>query len=331
MAEELDAIQEIDPPSSERAEQDVAKTVEKPVETEAASSSATDETPADTLSIVRDVVSKTKAVAEAAGSSPDGEERKAAAEADADPPTPDDTDFTDVPFHKHPRFQQLLRQKREYEQDAVRYRNVEKFISDHDMRPDEAADALQIAALAKVNPVQAWERIKPWVESLAVAAGAILPPDLQQRVAAGELKPEAALELSQARASRGAFESQRGFDQRRTEQQQLEAQRSAVTSAADTWENQRRIRDPNFDAKVPALQREIAFLHATEGKANNPAGVQAQLEKAYKAVNASFKPVQPAVVPKRTIKPVTGGQVAGTPNAKPDDTLGIIEARLGGG
>jgi hypothetical protein len=63
----------------------------------------------------------------------------------------------------------------------------------------------------------------------------------------------------------------------------------------------------------------------TEGRPNTPEGVKAQLEKAYKAVNATFRP--PAPVPqRRPVAPVTGGQVAGNQRPEAMSTLDIVKA-----
>lgn len=325
---EQDEIQEMASQSSSDADQDVTEAQEDTgAEVEAESSSATDEQAPDTLSIVQDVVGKEAE----AGSSPEGEEAEAeqSAEDEEDAQEPDNEDYSDVPFNKHPRFRELLAKSKANEADAERYRNVEKFLNDSAMRPDEAADGLQIMALAKSNPVEAWNRIKPWVQQLATAAGAIVPPDLQERVQAGEMSLEMAQELSRARAGMSSAEQQRQFAAEQSQRQQAEATRQAAMNAADTWAMERQARDPNFDAKMNALQREIAFLQTQEGRPSDPAQVRAQLDKAYKAVNATFAPApattpQPAAQPKKAVKPVTGGQVAGKSTAEPRNTKDII-------
>jgi hypothetical protein len=297
---------------------------------EAGSSPAADVTPKDTLSIVRDVVRGDAAEAtEEPGSSPDGEEE--AAPVAAEKPA-DDENFTDVPFHKHPRFQKLLSDKKAAEVDAVRYRNVQNFLDRAGLQAAEAADGLEIMALAKVDPVKAWERLKPFAEQVAIAAGVILPPDIQQRVVAGEIARDAAADLSKARAQVQAMQAAQRFRQEQAQVQAAQAAQQALVGAATSWEADRQVKDPNFAAKVPELQREIAYLQATVGKPDTPEGVRVQLEQAYKAVNAKFRAAQPAAAPavrKQPIRAVTGGQVAGNPAPKPRNTLDIINVTLG--
>ena len=105
----------------------------------AGSSPADDDAPKDMSSVVRDVVAKPEEAAPSAA-------KKEGAE-DADDPDgaapdakADDPDYKDVPFHKHPRFQELLRKAKTHEVDATRYRAVETFLQENHLSSDEAAD-----------------------------------------------------------------------------------------------------------------------------------------------------------------------------------------------
>lgn len=323
MPPELDEEQDL--PSSEQA--DLDEGAAKADATDAASSPAADAEPErDTLAIVRDVTAKAADPAPAApGSSPEGEEAGAAPAEKQ----PDDENFTDVPFHKHPRFQHLLREHKAAKLDATRYRNVEAFLERQNLTPDEAADAMELVGLAKTDPVKAWERLKPFAEQVALAAGVLLPPDIQQQVQAGRLTREAAAEIAKARAIANAAGTREQLRQQQEQQRAEQAAQQALVSSASLWEADRRVKDPNFDAKLPLLQREIAYLHATEGRPKAPEGVKDQLERAYKAVNAAYRPPQPAAPvarPKAAVRPVTGGQVAGNPAAEAKTTLDIIRA-----
>lgn len=334
MPKELDVNDGVaDLPPSEQGNQDVA-----PAQAagDAQSSSATDVAESPTLSIVRDVVAK-EAEAAPQGSSPEAEEdggEAADPEAEKEPETTEpaaeaEDDETKYPKRAQKRIRELVEEKKTLEADATRYRNVETFLRDNNLAPDEAADGLQIMALAKTNPVEAWERIKPWVEKVAVAAGVIMPSDLQQQVQQGYMTRDAALELSKTRARLGAVEAQRQFEQQRAQEQAAVAYQQSIVGAASTWEQDRRVKDPNFEAKLPALQREIAYLHATEGRPNTPEGVRDQCERAYKAVNSQVRGVAaaPAAPARRpAVAPIGGGQVAGNPAPKPESTLDIIRA-----
>lgn len=204
------------------------------------------------------------------------------------------------------------------------------YLSENNLTSDEAANALHTFALAKVDPAKAFAELKPWLQELLVAAGEVLPSDLQARVDAGEFNAATAMEISRERAKAKSFEKRQGFEaqrQARTSQTNLVTE---LVSTADSWVAERRSKDPNFAAKEPRLQREIAFLQQQEGRPQDKAGVLAQLKKAYDAVNKDFTP--PAA-PKQqqqqkrpAIKPVVGGVVTGTVREKPKTTLEIVRA-----
>lgn len=291
----------------------------------AASSPATGETDDELLSVARDAIAKERQTGDAA-SPADGENTdQDPDEEDDGPKKEDDENYSDVPFNKHPRFQHLLRKAKSNEQDAIRYRNVETFLRDNDLNDQEAANALKLAGLAKHSPVQAWEAIKPWVTDLLVAAGEILPDDLKQRVANGELTPDAAIEVSRARAAKNSVVTAREADTRRAQNSETAALATRIRTAAQSWEDNRTRKDPNFADKKQALLEKVVYLQSTEGVPNTEQGVRDQLNKAYKAVNESFRPAQqPERRPEK--RPVTGGQVAGNqrPANQSMSTLDII-------
>lgn len=274
------------------------------------------------LSIVRDAVGEKKEETPAA-SSATGEE-----DASTDDPAagPDDENYSDVPFHKHPRFQSLLTERNTFKQDATRYRNVQTFLDEQGLGAEETAELLEIGGLMKRNPAEAWARMKPQIQQLLISAGEFLPDDLRQRVQAGELTQDAAIEVSRSRAKVQSIEHSRSFEQQRIERQQEAEKIEAVKSAANSWAADRALKDPNFDAKMPALQREIAWRQSQEGRPNTPDGVRKQLKECYDAVNATFQPPAP-VVQKAPVTPVRGGRVAGDVRPEPKSVLDIVRAQ----
>lgn len=274
------------------------------------------------LNVVRDAIPEGRESKEASPADVEGNGREAD---DKQPKPQDDENYSDVPFNKHPRFRQVLGRLRAAEQDAGNFRNIQAFISDQGLNNEEVADGMIIMGLMKHDPVEAWKRLKPTIQNLLAAAGEILPPDLQEMVKAGNMDPAAALEVSRARAGVQASRVQQSFAQQRQDRAQQAAAGQALQASANDWEAQRRQRDPNFDGKMVPLQKEILFLQQTEGRPNTPQGVREQLEKAYKAVNESFRQA-PQAPRKRELKPVGGGQVAGNQRPAQMSTLDIVRA-----
>lgn len=337
MPKELDEIEEMDVESSTTSEDELTAVADDAAEASAAdSSNATDETEADTLSVVRDVVAEREPEPAEAASSAEGEE---GTEDNDDSQERDPDDYSDVPFHTHPRFKQVVAEKNANREDATRYRNVQAFIEQNHLSGDEVATGFEIMALMKSDPQAAWGKLKPLVQDVLIAAGEILPDDLAQRVAKKEITKDVALELSRTRAAEKARGFRETLQQQSGERRQAQEASQTLVDTAQNWLNGRRLKDPNFAAKEARLHREIAFLHATEGKPKDAAGVTAQLKKAYATVNSEFsapaaaapKPGAPAARPaaKPAIKPVTGGSVANAPPAKPKNTMDVIQRVVG--
>lgn len=284
------------------------------------------------LGVVRDAAPSKKP--EAAAASPAEGAETGQKPGDGAPKQPDNENYSDVPFNKHPRFRQLLTERNANKGDAERYRQVDTFIRDNGMSAQEAADLLTVGAMAKSNPAKAWELARPWVENLLKAAGEVLTPELQQAVQEGRMTTEAAYEVSRSRASVASMEASRTFEEQRREQQGRDEHSRSITTAAEDWETDRRSKDPNYDTKLEQIHREIAWRHHNGDVPKTPAEVKAQLDDAYKAVNAALKPAAtpPAPAPgrqapPRTAKtPVMGGSVAGgNARAQPRSMLEVVQ------
>lgn len=325
-----DNIEDLEPSADPNLDETAAAPSAKQSPDAASSTAAEGENSDDgLLSVVRDVVAESRKTAPEAASPAEDEEVSDEAGTQK---KPDDEDYSDVPFHKHPRFQQLLRKSKAFEQDATRYRNVQEFMDQQGLTAEEAADGLSIMGLAKINPSEAWQRIKPWVQKVLVAAGEVLADDLQTKVQSGEMSRETALELSRARAAAQNATAVQSFREQRAQRQQQTETMTSLQSAAQNWEDERRLKDPNFRDKEEAIRITVAGLIQTEGMPQSPQGVRAQLKKAYDMVSARIPAAAPAPTPQRkpAIRPVTGGQVSGgqpQPAARGElSTLDIIRA-----
>ena len=326
---ETDEIEDMEVESSTASEDAVSNEVDETVvAAPAESSAATDETEVDTLSIVRDVVGETQAEAEAAPSA-EGEEEQAQGEGEGSPKEPSD-DYSDVPFNQHPRFKQLITERNALRSDAGEYRKVTAFMDANALTAEEAANGITIMGLAKLNPKEAFKQIAPWFRQVCIAAGEILPDDLAARVTKGELTKEAAFEISRLQADQKAGTVRQEFEQKRGQRTQQMESVNAVRGAAEQWEADRQLKDPNFAAKLPRIQEKLAFLHATGQRPTTPEGVREQLKLVYAAVNREAGAAAAAVTRsqprKPAIAPVRAAQVAGNARPEPKSTLEIIRA-----
>lgn len=324
MPPELENTEELENGSTVQDAADASKEAEQSASAQSSGAEDVNEAADEgSLSIVRDVVSKTEEGAGAAASSANGADGREAG--DPKPTTEqDDENYTDVPFHKHPRFQQVIGRLKTAETDAQRYRNVENFIAEQGLTGEETQQLLVIGGLIKTNPVEAWKQMLPTIQKLAIVAGEVLPDDLKQRVAAGEVSRDVALDLSRQRAANQSLAARQEWERNSSQQRAAVETQQRIGQTVQSWESDRRARDPNFEAKLPAIEREVAWLQSKEGKPRDVEGVRDQLQRAYTAVSAQF--VAPASTAARPAKrPVTGGQVNGNVRPEITSTLDIID------
>jgi hypothetical protein len=333
-----DEVEDMDTGSSTVAEDVLADAAAPAADADPAkSSSATDETEANTLSVVRDVVGQRAEQQAEAAPSAEGEE---VAGDVAGGQAKEQDDYSDVPFHKHPRFQEVVAEKNAFKADSTEYRKITSFLDDNGLSPTEAAEGLEVMALMKMGDPKAWELLRPRVQNLLIAIGEVLPDDLAKQVTDKVLTREAALEVSKARASLKTQEVRQKFNEQRGQRQQQRQAGEQLTTAAATWEKDRQLKDPNFNAKLPRIQEKLAFLHNVKReRPTDAAGVTAQLKSVYAEVNKEFKPPVVAAAPvngarpvtpirKPAITPIRGGQVASSAQAPtaPKNTREVLDA-----
>lgn len=330
----------ISPGSSENQDSDAGAALDAAPEPAADSSSADDgDSRRDLLSVVRDAVKSgdTASPAKESGNPP------APGEATAKPDSrePDDEGFSDVPFHNHPRFRQLVQQRNQYRQAAEAYGKFTGYLDANGVTPQEAADILKIQALAKTNPSEAWTLLKPFAQQVMQAAGVILPQDLQQQVRAGKLGQAAAMEISRLRAQNASTQKAQEFQRERAMREQSQQAQQAVMTAVATAERELQGRDVDFAAKVDDLKKEIYWLqreHVTNKRGPvTPEIARQMVLDAYKTVSGRMAQVSP---PQRgrdqqgRFQPanVASGRVAGgQTTAAPKSILDVVRGARSAG
>lgn len=258
----------------------------------------------DLLAVARKVVPQKPKPAQ--GSSPDkpeAESRKTAGPRDPD-------DFSDVPFHKHPRFQDLISRLDHYKRGATQFQQVRGFLDNYGIADAEAANALQFVALQKTNPVEAWKMAKPVIENLLLAAGEILPPDLVQMVQQQRLTREAAMEISRTRAAMRGVQATAQHSQQAFETARKREFESSVRTAIGSWETDMQTRDPDFAKKQQFVRDRMVALVQQHGFPQNADQAVGMARQAHKDVTVFLRSAVPA---KPKVTPAVGGRVAAAP------------------
>lgn len=158
-----------------------------------------------------------------------------------------------LPFHKHARFQEVIREKNESKRqlDEVQplvqqARALEGILRENNISNQEYQSALQYLIALRRDPVAAYNMIKQTTEQLALLAGDRIPDDLQAEVAAGTLDPNRARQIAQAQA-------QQRYQQVRSQWQQngqQNGQGDIVSQATRLWVSSKTSIDPDLKAPI---------------------------------------------------------------------------------
>lgn len=283
-----------------------------------AQSSGADETdakqegPAELGDVVRRVVEK-KQEPEEDSSTPEAKsenEPEAGAEGEEDPDA-------EVPFHKHPRWQQMKAERDGFKADAEAYQSMQSFMQASNLSGEEVATGFDVMALIKkatMGDLEAAEQARGWfAERLTVfdeMLGNHLPDDLRQKVEDGFVDEDVAKELAKERAKARNLENLRNRDTQITEaQRQAEAEQARVMEVArsiQAWEDGIKAKDPDYATKKAKLvETQVRALIQQNGTVPQTAEEARVLaESAYAAVNEQLK----ALLPKpRTVAPSPTG------------------------
>lgn len=246
-----------------------------------------------------------------------------------------DDDFSDVPFNKHPRFRDLVKEKNTYkaklagyEPDAQQYREIQSFMQKAQLSAEEVAEGLMLMAEMKSgDPLKAYEALSKKVESLALASGKKLPADLEERIEQGYVDRETAQALyqQQVAAQRQAATAQAQLEQRTRED--AHAQVQAIAGAVATWESATRANDPDFDLKADFVKDRVRAHMTAHGM---PKSAEEALQISREAYEAVTQTLQRARGPKPAMRPAVGGKVNGSAAPEPRNLLDVIRRASAG-
>lgn len=314
-----DEVKELDPsPDSEIKDQDE----------HAQSSSAESETEEDLLSVVQDAMqtsddADSQSDEEYEEDDDDGEYSEDEIAASSE----DDESFDDVPFHKHPRFKEVIDQRNKYREGAEQYEQITSFLAQNNLSAEEAAQGFQIMAMMKNDPTAALEALNPFVQQLGVQSGITMPGDIQSKVEDGYLDEDAGRELSRLRAEAARERQMREQMQGQQQQAQAQAELHNLAATVTDWEERTRASDPDYDLKQDEIDDRVRVLVTEKGRPQTPEQAIAMAKEAYDSVNERYKA---RFGNKRQIRTASGGKLGGTPQAEPTSLMEAVQNALGG-
>ncbi len=321
-ASSADTSNEVQAQPAPELDANTTETVENAADTSAADdTSATEaEEPRSLLDVVKDVVDPTEETKAEDKDSLNLETDGNVSEADADKEKPVDdgnseateADDADLPFHKHPRFQQVIKERASYKQelesvkpDAEEWRAVRTYMTTNNLTNDEVAKGFEIMAAMKNDPIRGRDMLSQYWNNLQAFAGEVLPQDLQQRVNNGEVTDEVATELARRRHE-AEFLRQQQQDQYQRQQAQYAAQQQAshqqmLRGAVMEWESGIKTRDADYSVKQPFLMDKVRAAVAAQQPKTSQEAV-ALVEQAYREVNESLKRFGPQRQAAKTVR-----------------------------
>jgi len=238
-----------------------------------------------------------------------------------------------VPFHKHPRWQQMVRERNEYrdqlqdfQQPAEQFRQIETFMESQGLNNQEVAQGFQIMALMKNDPAGALEALRGHIEGLEGFVGEKLPGDLQEEVDEGFITSDRAREIARLRNT-SQFQADRAAEQedrraKDSQQQQRQQAQQKQRTAVDTWQQDITNRDADFKTKQPFVFRELALL-AQQSPPRNEQEAVSLAQRAYDNVNAQMKNLTGR---KPEIKPSINSDRAGANSGAGPEPSSFLEA-----
>ena len=224
------------------------------------------------------------------------------------------------PFHKHPRWQEMVRERDEFRQKAEdlepraqEFDKINQFMQDNELSAQEVADGLQVVAMMKNDPIRARDLLAERMETLDQYSGHKLPSDLANEVEDGRISEDRARELARLRnetqfaserQKRTEQKSQEQLDQERQNREQEQVQKiiQDQRSAIQDWESKLKAKDPDYGRIQSFVAKELRFQVQQNPPRNVDEAIQLA-DKAYKSVKDEFKkalPERPEVRPSAT-------------------------------
>jgi hypothetical protein len=234
---------------------------------------------------------------------PDPQAVAAALEAD-----PTEEEFKGMTPRTKARVEKLLEQRHAARQEvealkphAAKWQQMEGYLRRHDLAAEDANTLLGVGASLRRGDFKAFlDGVMPYVEHARQALGQSLPPDLRQKVDAGEMTEEAAKQLGVARITNARLQTEvKANTDAAAAQRAAEAQArtaSAINAAVVTWEQGIKSRDPDYAKMAPEVEAEAALLIAAHGQVKTVEEATAIAERAYARVKRLYAAGRPAPV-----------------------------------
>lgn len=220
----------------------------------------------------------------------------------------------DVPFHKHPRWQEQVARNKELSQTVEALKPKAEIVQElvEATGGEEGFESLrQLAHSYAHDPANAVPLLEQLLADARQRGGMVLvSEDLKQRVADGELDEQAALEVEQARVQKKTQAERSQLQQ----QQAVRANQEKMVKALNDVEVDYASRNPDYAEMQEQVKERLAFLCA-EKYPQNPQEAVGMFRKACEDVKTRIRKLVPSRQPIKHLRG-TGSSVGAKPAPK---------------
>ncbi len=217
-------------------------------------------------------------------------------------PNPDEK----LPFNKHPRFQELIKESRELKAVRVQVEQEKPFVesakalsdfcSKNKIADSDLREALTLVALGKTDLKAFRVKLGEILTDLDITTGERLPVDLQKKVDDALIDEDSAKELARLRLqNKTAQQTGQSY-----EQQLLEQRRQLIVSAINSWEQQQ-LKNPDY-GKLKAVIAKFFQADCASSYPQTSSEAVVLLDKALKDAKEQVKQFLPKPVSRKPVK-----------------------------
>ncbi len=206
------------------------------------------------------------------------------------------------PFHEHPAWKRVLKQRDEarqeletlgkraeqFEQSHKVVEQLQGFMQETGTTQQEFDTTLDIVRLVKTNPEQAIAPLENLLSTVKRHIGAELPDDLRQEVSQGYISEARAKELAKTRSENARYEESRKSEAER-HQTQL---RDGVVSQISAWDRDWQSKDPDYKVLAPYVTAMAERSIRQDGYPKSPAEAVERLTKFREQVKRDMAPAK---------------------------------------
>lgn len=197
----------------------------------------------------------------------------------------DNSNNENVPFHNHPRWKEMMREKAELATRAKHYEEISDYMRANGLSSEELSQGFEVMALMKNDPFKAKEVLGQHMAKLAEFTGDVLPQDLQEKLSHGFVDEDTARELASHRAKQ-ALNQRSAIEANARMQQEAQVQhQKSLYNAVVEWEGSISSRDPEYRNKQSLVTDRVKSIMQESGQPTSPEQAVSYVERAYSEVN----------------------------------------------